>query len=258
MNKLILIALVASMFMDVNAQSTEVSSGLYAWDKLMIKQGTQRVGRKLMEGSSPHFEFLEMHATTQEKGAKSAAPHAQKNLEEVIIVKEGTMKFTMDSESVVLGPGSAILIPPLAMQSLENIGNGPLTYYVMMFRSKKGKEMDRSKNAGGPLLIDADLLKYISNEKGGRINYFNRPTAMCENFEMHVTQLNTKGPSHAPHTHIDSEIILVINGQVELSIDEMTYTGSDGDLFLIKSNEMHGIKNIGEGPCKYFALRWRQ
>ena len=94
--------------------------------------------------------------------------------------------------------------------------------------------MDRSKNAGGPLLIDADLLKYISNEKGGRINYFNRPTAMCENFEMHVTQLNTKGPSHAPHTHIDSEIILVINGQVELSIDEMTYTGSDGDLFLIK------------------------
>ena len=91
------------MFMDVNAQSTEVSSGLYAWDKLMIKQGTQRVGRKLMEGSSPHFEFLEMHATTQEKGAKSAAPHAQKNLEEVIIVKEGTMKFTMDSESVVLG-----------------------------------------------------------------------------------------------------------------------------------------------------------
>jgi hypothetical protein len=43
MNKLILIALVASMFMDVNAQSTEVSSGLYALYKLMIKQFTHRV-----------------------------------------------------------------------------------------------------------------------------------------------------------------------------------------------------------------------
>lgn len=257
MNKFILIALGALMCMNVSAQSTEVSSGLYAWDKLIMKQGTQRVGRKIMEGSSPHFEYLEMHATTQDKGAKPAAPHAQKDIEEVILVKEGIMKFTMDSESVVLGPGSVIIIPPLAMQSLENIGNGPLTYYVMMFRSKKGMDLVRSKNAGGSLLLDADRLQFTSNEKGGRINYFNRPTAMCENFEMHVTELNKKGPSHAPHTHIDSEMILVINGQVELTIDENSYTGAEGDLFLIKSNEMHGVKNTSEAPCKYFAWRWR-
>ena len=68
----------------------EVKSGVYKWDSLPIKQGDQRVGRKIMEGSSPYFSFLEIHATTQEKGALPGKPHTQENIEEIVIVKRRT------------------------------------------------------------------------------------------------------------------------------------------------------------------------
>ena len=239
-----------------NAQMNDVSTGVYAWSQLPVKYSKDRESRKIMEGTSPHFDYLEIHATTQAKGAIPSPPHAQTDIEEVIIVKEGTMKFTMDGEESILGPGSVILIPPLAMQALQNIGDGPLTYYVMMFRSKKPMDIQRGLDAGGRAFLNAEDLIFKPSSKGGRINYFDRPTAMCERFEMHVTQLDTKGPSHTPHTHIDSEIILVIDGQTEMTIGEEHYEGGAGDLYFVNSNELHGIRNVSDQPCKYFAFRW--
>lgn len=243
--------------MDLNSQKAILSSGVYAWDQLTVKKSADREARQLMEGSTTHFEYLEIHATTQYKGAKPRPPHAQKDLEELILVTEGTMKFTMDDKEAILSKGSAILIPPLAMQSLENIGNGPLTYYVLMFRSKKPMDIDRSKSAGGSLFVNADNLIFKENAKGGRIDYLNRPTAMCESFELHVTQLNQQGPSHAAHTHEDSEMVLVIDGTIKVVIDGHSYEGKAGDLFLIKANEMHGISNTQNKLCSYYALRWK-
>lgn len=235
----------------------DIESGVYRWADLPVKLSKERESRKIMEGTSPHFEFLEVHATTQPKGATPSPPHAQTDIEEVIIVKEGTMRFTMDGEEAILGPGSVILIPPLAMQALQNIGDGPLTYYVMMFRAKKPMDIARGKEAGGHLFLNADSLTYQETTKGGRIKYFDRPTAMCENFEMHVTQLDHEGPSHAPHTHIDSEFILMIEGKSEMTIGDQVYTGEAGDLYFMKSNELHGIRNVADKPCRYFAFRWR-
>jgi quercetin dioxygenase-like cupin family protein len=241
----------------MQGQTEEIGSGVYHWLELPVRLTKERESRKIMEGSSPHFEYLEMHATTQIKGAVPSPPHAQTDIEEIIIVKEGTMKFTMDGEDAMLGPGSVILIPPLAMQSLQNVGDGPLTYYVMMFRSKKPMDLVRGEAAGGHLLLNADSLTFQSTARGGRISYFDRPTANTENFEMHVTQLNQKGPSHEPHTHLDSEMILVIDGDTEMTIAGKEYQATAGDLYFIKSNDQHGIRNASDKPCKYFAFRWR-
>lgn len=239
------------------AQLDEVDSGVYRWNELPTKEGHQRIGRKIMEGSSPHFSFLEIHATTQEKGAKQSPSHTQENIEELIIVKEGLAKITMNGMSNVLAPGSVVVIPPLTEQAMENVGDSPLTYYVMMFTSKKEMDIERGEKAGGPLFIDSSELTFKETDKGGVTHYFNRATAMCENFEMHLTQLNKKGPSHEPHKHFHSEIILVIEGQTEMTIDGKNYSGTAGDLFLMKSNEVHGITNVGDTPCRYFAFGWQ-
>lgn len=210
-----------------------------------------------MEGSEPHFSFLEIHATTQEKGAIPSPLHTQENIEEVIIIKEGTAKLTMNSQSKVLSSGSIALIPPLTEQAIENVGDDQLTYYVMMFTSKKNMDIERSEKAGGPLLIDFNYLIATKTKKGNVTIYFDRPTAMCENFEMHVTHLNQKGASHDPHSHFHSEIILVVDGQTEMTIDGKKYSGTAGDLFLMKSNEVHSISNVGDTPCRYFAFGWQ-
>lgn len=238
-------------------QLNEVDSGAYRWNELPIKEGNQRMGRKILEGSEPHFSYLEIHATTQEKGAVPSKPHAQENKEELIIVKEGLLKVTIDGESKILPAGSIAVIPPLAEQSMENVGDGPVTYYVMIYTARKPMDIDRSNKAGGHLLIHSNDLAFKENQRGGRIDYFDRPTAMCQNFEMHVTHLNEKGPSHEPHSHFHSEIIVVIEGNVEMTIDGKSYLGTAGDLFLMKSNEAHGLSNIGEQPCRYYAFGWQ-
>ncbi|MEO6540873.1 MAG: cupin domain-containing protein, partial [Ferruginibacter sp.] len=202
-------------------------------------------------------EYFEIHATTQMKGAVPRPAHIQKDIEEVIIIKEGMMKCTIGNKTAVVGKGSVLLIPPLEAQVFENTGNGPLTYYVLMFRSKKPVNMQRSSTAGGALLLNYDSLPYKETNNKGTRKYFDHSTAMCENYEMHITYLKQKGPSHAPHVHVDTEIILMIEGETEMTIDGITYNAGPGDLYIIESGKMHGVGNAAEKPCSYFAFKWR-
>jgi mannose-6-phosphate isomerase-like protein (cupin superfamily) len=238
------------------AQLKPIGSTAIHWADLPVKKGDQRESRKLAEGATHEFEFFEIHATTQEKGALRRPPHTQKDIEEMIIIKEGTMKCTVGNKTAVLGTGSVLLIPPLEAQTFENTGNGPLMYYVFQFRSKN-MNMERSHAAGGVLLLNPDSLPVKETEGKATKKYFDRPTAMCENYEMHITSLTRKGPSHTPHQHVDTEIILVIEGNTEMVIDGKTYTAGPGDLYIAESGKMHGISNASEKPCSYFAFKWR-
>jgi mannose-6-phosphate isomerase-like protein (cupin superfamily) len=129
------ILLIITFFLSIQtmAQLKFIPSGSYHWSEAPAKKSGDREGRRFVEGTSPQFEYFEIHATTQQKGAVSRPPHAQKDIEELIIVKEGTMKFTINNQSRVLGKGSVVLIAPEDMQSIENVGDGPLSllcFYV--------------------------------------------------------------------------------------------------------------------------------
>ena len=234
-----------------------VTSGVFHWAELPVKKDEQRESRKIAEGSTTEFEYFEIHATTQAKGAVPRPAHAQKDIEEVIIIKEGTMKCTIGNKTALLGKGSVILIPPLESHTLENAGDDNLTYYVFMFRSRKGMNMERSQKAGGALMLNYDSLAYTETNNKGTRKYFDRPTAMCENYEMHITYLKVKGPSHAPHQHVDTEIILVIDGDTQMIIDGKTYSAGPGDMYIAESGKLHGISNVSDKPCSYFAFKWR-
>jgi (S)-ureidoglycine aminohydrolase len=200
---------------------------------------------------------MEIHATTQFKGAKASTAHANDDIEECIIVKEGKLQATVDGKSTVLGPGGVLLLMPHQMHSLENVGDGNATYYVMRYRSKKKMDLERAQASGGTLALNADSLEFIPSVRGGGRYYFDRPTSMCERFEMHVTQLNKKGESHKPHSHIETEIILIISGDTEMTIDGKEYTASTGDLYVMNSGFLHGIRNAKDSPCSYFAFKWK-
>ncbi|MEJ0057432.1 MAG: cupin domain-containing protein [Bacteroidota bacterium] len=240
------------------AQLPEIAPGVYHWKDLPVRTSEGREGRRIFEGTSAQFDYFEIHATTQMKGTAPRPAHANKDIEELLIVKEGKLKMTINGKSEVLGPGSAIIIMPQDMQQAENAGDGPLTYYVMMYRFKKSMDLERGKSSGGSIMTNPEGLKFKPNERGGVTSYVERPTAMCENLEFHVTTLDKKGPSHNPHTHIDTEIILMIEGDTEMNIDQKMYKGTAGDLYFINSELFHGISNASETvPCRYFAIRWR-
>ena len=239
------------------AQEKPVPSGVYKWDEVSVKKSDQRETRKILEGTTPEFSYFEIHATTQEKGATPRPPHTQKDLEELIIIKEGRLKCRIGDKVSVLGPGGVIMIPPGVSQAFENVGDGPVSYFVLMFRSRKLMDNERAANAGGALLLNYDSLTYTEKDNRGTRKYFDRATAMCERYEMHVTTLKLKGPSHAPHQHVETEILMIIKGYADMTIDGKEYSAGPGDFFLAESGTMHGIRNATDKPCEYFAFKWR-
>jgi (S)-ureidoglycine aminohydrolase len=126
-----------------------------------------------------------------------------------------------------------------------------------MFRSRKPMDLDRSRSSGGTLLLNADSIAYTEKDSKGTKKYFDRPTAMCANYEMHITSLTKKGPSHVPHQHVDTEIILMIEGETGMTIDGKTYHAGPGDFYIAESDKLHGISNATDKPCSYFAFKWR-
>jgi len=255
--KIILTSLLQMLMASIIAQSEPIGSGVFHWDELPVKKNNQRESRKIAEGATTEFSYFEIHVTTQEKGAIPRPPHAQEDIEELIIIKEGTLTCTIGEKKAELNKGSVLLIPPHEIQTFENKGEGPVSYYVFMFRSNKPMDFERSKNAGGSLLINADTITYTEKNDKGTQKYFDRSTTMCENYEMHITTLKKKGPSHAPHQHADTEIILVIEGEVGMTIDGKDYKGGAGDIFIAESGKLHGVSNASDKLCKYFAFKWR-
>ncbi|MFK7922646.1 MAG: pectate lyase [Bacteroidia bacterium] len=242
---------------DRTDQLDPVSSGVYKWADHPVKTGALRESRKILEGTSAHFTYLEIHATTQFPGAKPSTAHANTAFEECIIVKEGMMQVTIEGESAILGPGGVILLMPQQMHSLANVGETNLTYYVMKYQSKLKMDIRRGQTAGGSLMLNADSLRFNPSTRGGGRPYFDRSTAMCERFEMHLTQLNNQGPSHKPHAHEEAEIILVISGSTEMTIDGQEYSASAGDFYFMDTQLSHGVRNATNEACSYFAFKWR-
>jgi len=255
--KILLSSILCVLALTTFAQLQPVQPGVYRWADRPVKVSNDRESGIFLEGTSPEFEYVKIHATTQNPGAKPSKAHVNKDMEELIIVKEGTMKVTVEGKSKILGAGGVVLIMPQQMQSLENIGNSNLSYYAIKYKSKKQVNIERGISGGGSMMLNADSLVFKPTEKGGGRAYFDRATAMCERLEMHVTQLNKKGPSHNPHSHLETEIILVTSGETEMTIDGKEYKAGVGDFYFVNSELFHGLRNASDKSCSYFAFKWK-
>ncbi|HKF01143.1 MAG TPA: cupin domain-containing protein [Candidatus Sulfotelmatobacter sp.] len=78
--------------------------------------------------------------------------------------------------------------------------------------------------------------------------------ATGEHIETHETTLPPNGSPHPAHHHVHSEMWLIREGTVELTINGTTHRLGPGGLGFVHSNEEHGIKNVGTGPAKYFVV----
>jgi len=78
--------------------------------------------------------------------------------------------------------------------------------------------------------------------------------ATGEPIEAHETTLPPNGFPHPPHHHVHSEMWLIREGTVELTINGTTHRLSAGGAGFVHSNEEHGIKNVGAGPATYFVV----
>ena len=240
------------------AQKTDsLISNVYHWNMLEVKKEDTRIRRQVLEGKTFALSQFEIHASTLEPGKAPHPPHVHDDFEELIIVKEGQIKITIGEKSKILGAGSIAFAMPGDEHGIENAGNTEATYFILKYKGKLPLNLERAKLGGGSFMLDWNELKTDNTGKGYRRDFFNRATSQLNQFEMHTTALNADSVSHAPHTHIQEEIILILRGNVEMFIDGKLYKGAAGDLYFISANVPHALKNIGKEQCEYFAFQWR-
>jgi quercetin dioxygenase-like cupin family protein len=78
--------------------------------------------------------------------------------------------------------------------------------------------------------------------------------ATGESIEVHQTTLVPGGMPHPPHKHVHSEMWLIREGTVELTVEGKSTRMGPGSVGFVHSNDEHGIKNVGSTPATYFVV----
>jgi (S)-ureidoglycine aminohydrolase len=230
---------------------------VYNWDNLKAVKEDTRVRREVMEGSTTSLAHFEAHTSTLEPGKAPHPPHTHADEEELLIVKEGQVKITINGVSKIMGRGSIAYAIPGEEHGIENAGTTQATYYVFKYKSNLPMNMERAKQNGGSFMINWDTVKVAKTDKGQRREFFNKPTSQLVKFEMHTTALNPGLDSHPPHTHKEEEIILILKGNVTMHIGDNFYKAGPGDVIFLSSGVSHALMNTGNEQCEYFAFQWR-
>lgn len=244
----------SGIFSQVN--EGKLTTKVYDWNKLKVEKTNSGERRQVMEGKSNALDYLEIHVTTLNPGKAPHGSHVHADMEELIIVKEGKIEQSINGAKKVLGPGSVILALPGDDHGIWNAGDTQASYYIIRWKTDQPVNTVRAKESGGSAFYNWNNVEFQTTSKGGKRQFMNRKTALLDNLEMHVTTLNEGIMSHAEHVHSNEEIILIINGEAEESINGTPHRMGPGSLVFLTDEVPHGIKNVGKGQCSYFAFKW--
>ncbi|MDO8541114.1 MAG: cupin domain-containing protein [Opitutaceae bacterium] len=112
-----------------------------------------------------------------------------------------------------------------------------------------------SKPKLGSMVFDWAKIEPTTTPTGERRAIVNAPTATMANFSCHVTTLNAHQAPHPAHRHPDEEIIIVKEGTIEVMINEERQRAGAGSMFFFASNDLHGMRNVGDTRATYYVIR---
>jgi len=110
-----------------------------------------------------------------------------------------------------------------------------------------------------PLLttfVDWDALAVRPSAAGETRAVFDNPTATLEKFEMHITTLKPGMASHPVHEHAWEEILLVKEGELEVSLNGQKLHAGPGNLIFYASHDPHNATNVGDQPATYYVINF--
>jgi mannose-6-phosphate isomerase-like protein (cupin superfamily) len=111
----------------------------------------------------------------------------------------------------------------------------------------------------GPLPSKAypfDSLPVKVNEKNHNQSrqVFRGETYQNVPIDLHITTLMPGEMPHPPHHHTHEELMLIQKGTLEFTISGQSSRVGPGSVVFIHSQDLHGLKNVGDAPAQYFVL----
>lgn len=82
------------------------------------------------------------------------------------------------------------------------------------------------------------------------------PTPTLGELEIHISTLDPGKSSHAPHQHVNEEILIVKEGTLDTSQNGVTRRAGTGSIIFHSSNDWHNVTNVGQTPATYYVINW--
>jgi XRE family transcriptional regulator, regulator of sulfur utilization len=101
-----------------------------------------------------------------------------------------------------------------------------------------------------------NAIPVTKTDVGSTRQFLRSRTATLDELELHVTTLNPGQTSHAPHRHTNEELVIIREGTVEMLVQGEWKRIGPGSVVFNASNELHGIRNVGDGPTTYHVVNW--
>jgi XRE family transcriptional regulator, regulator of sulfur utilization len=114
--------------------------------------------------------------------------------------------------------------------------------------------------SGRPLLHSSlfswEQTKAEETPTGAKRNIFLDRTATLDQLSCHATTVNPGQASHPPHKHVEEELIIIKEGAFEVMQNGKVSEAGPGSVIFEASNEMHGMRNVGDTPGTYFVVKF--
>ena len=104
--------------------------------------------------------------------------------------------------------------------------------------------------------VDWDSLTPHTNPNGVSRAVFDNPTPTLPKFEVHVSTLMPGMSSHPVHRHVWEEILLLKEGELELSINGKKQHAGPGAFIFFAHNDPHNATNTGTTPATYYVVNF--
>lgn len=103
-------------------------------------------------------------------------------------------------------------------------------------------------------VYDWQKLEVTQTANGVRRAVLDGPTTTLDKLHIHVTTLNPGQNSGEPRRHLQEEVLVVKEGQVEAHIDGKTQTAGPGSIFFFAANAVTRLRNAGDTPATYIVI----
>jgi quercetin dioxygenase-like cupin family protein len=111
-----------------------LDSTAWKWEDIAARDTDVGQYRHVVRQPTRTLAELEMHITTLKPHTASHAPHTHPN-EEMVIIKEGTLRAHVNGKEIEVGPGSVLFFASMQPHAVQNIGDTPATYHVINWKS---------------------------------------------------------------------------------------------------------------------------